>query len=59
MLSWMPGEPQKQTLRQGFLSKRFIKEVLQETSKGIGEAGEGRGRSQAKMRLQAVPERVA
>lgn len=55
----MPGESQKQTPKQGFLGKKFIEEVLQEVSKGIEEAGQGRERSQAKTRLQAVPERVA
>lgn len=58
MLSWMSREPRKQILRQGFLGKRFVKEGLQEASKGIAAAGWGRGRSQAKMRFQAVPERV-
>lgn len=55
----MPGEPQKQTPKQGFLGKRFFKEVLQDISKGIGKASQGGGRSQANMRLQAVPEKVA
>lgn len=59
MLSWMPGEPQRQTLRQGFLGESFIKEVLQKEIKAIGKAGQVRGRSQAKKRLQAIPERVA
>ena len=58
MLSWMPGEPQEETLRQGVLSKRFIKEVFSEASKGIGKAGQ-ESRNQTKIRFQAAPQRAA